>query len=352
MGLFLQKAVSSALDKGKLTSSYLITGACFLLIACNIGAFLFFPKIAAPLAIILSNVITIILMLFAFQPVNRLLQRSFEKSAQEYAEREKELLSLKDTVSTLENRNRELENRIDTWNQMATVPSNVNFTFKVETMTYDKSGYIVKEEPVERFLEDPAYKLSDKKGIFDKVGRWMDEVMHPGKKKVLYIGKFYAKASIGIDFTKIKYAVRDGSLALFGVRFSKLNDLAITPDEDDVNHCWLLNEDDLGIRINSSGLYKDFTDAYADIRAGESAAALEAEVETLCDNYTSVFRQKILERFPGTSFQDHIEDSSETWYSLKEHIQDPRVYPLASNMFLMADILSGSADIQPPALLP
>lgn len=335
--------------KPKLIGSYLLMGACLILIACNIGAFLFIPKVATPLAIILSNAITVVLMLLAYQPVNRLMQNSFQEKAREFVEKEKELEGLKDTVATLENRNRELESRLDTWGQMGSVPPNLKFTFKVETMTFDKSGYVVKEEPVERFLADPAYRLADKNGVFDKVSRWMDDVMHPGQKKVLYIGKFYAKASVGIDFTKIKFAVKDGAVSLFGVRFTKLNDLAVTPDEDDVNHCWLINEDDFGVSINPSGLYQDFTQAYSDIRAKESAEALEAEVDALCNNYTAVFRQNLLERFPGITFCDSIEDSPETWYSLKEHIGDPGIYPIASNMFLMADVLSSSA-LSTPAL--
>lgn len=351
MGLFIRKAVKPALDKGKVAGSYFVAVVCFLLILGNVAAFLLFPRIAAPLAILLSNAITIILMLLAFQPINNLLQRSLRQKAQDFVAQEKELQDAKEAVISLENRNRELESRIDTWNQMASVPPNVNFTFKVETMTYDKSGYIVKEESLDKFASDPAYRLSDKKGVFDRISKWMDDMVHPGRKKVLYIEKFYAKASIGIDFTKIKFAVRDEGIILFGVRFTKLNDLAVKPEEDDVNHCWLLNEDELGISIHPSDLYSDFIEAYSQIRADESARALEGEVERLCDNYTAIFRQNIVERFPGTTFCDHIEDSTETWYSLKEHIQDKRIYPLASNMFLMADVLSGTADMHPTALL-
>ncbi len=350
MGLFFHKSVQEALNRGKVVNSYLVAAGCFLLIVGNIAAFLFFPKITAPLAIVLSNAVTILLMLLAFRPLNHLLQRSLEQKAKDYVAQEKELQQIKDTVTSLENRNRELESRLDTWSQMASVPPNVNFTFKVETMTYDKSGYIVKEESLDKFANDPSYRLSDKKGVFDRISKWVDDVMHPGQKKVLYIGKFYAKASIGIDFTKIKFAVREEGISLFGVRFTKLNDLAVKPEQDDVNLCWLLNEDELGISLHSSELYTDFIEAYTEIRERESEQALEDEVSRLCDSYTAIFRQNLTERFPGISFCDHIEDSDETWYSLKEHIQDKRIYPIASNMFLMADVLSGTADMKLPAL--
>lgn len=253
MGLFIRKAVRSAVNKSRLSTSYLLTAACFLLIACNVAVFLFFPRIAAPLAIILSNAITVLLMLVSIQPINRLIQNEFNEKAKELLEKQEAQQELQERVSFLENRNRELESRIDTWAQTASVPTNVNFTFKLETMTFDKKGYIVKEEPLERFLDDLA---------------------HPGDKKVLYIGKYY-------------------------------------------------------------------------IREREADAVLEGEIDSLCEHYTEVFRRNLTERFPGIAFCDHIEDSSATWYSLKEHIQDERIYPIASNMFLMADVLSGYISASP-----
>ena len=342
MSIFFPKAVKTVADKNKVVVSYFVTGACFLLIACNVAVFLFIPKIMLPLAVILSNAITIVLMLFAVRPINDLLQREFAQNAARLLEQQKEEQALRDRVAELETRNNELERRIDTWAQTASVPSNVNLSFKLETMTYDKSGYIVKEEPLERFLEDPAYKLASKKGILDKLSKWMDSLSHPGEKKVLYIGKYYIKASIGIDFSHIKFSVQDKVLTLFGVRFTKLNDLAIVRDKDEVNHCWLLNEDWDGTSINQSELYREFTEVYSEYREREAQDALEKEVEAVCERYTEVFRPNLIERFPGIVFCDHIEDSPATWYSLKDHLQDGRVFPIASNMLLMADVLSGT----------
>lgn len=346
MGLFISKAAKKAVGKKEMATSYFLTGACFFLIACNAGLFVFMPNIVAPLAIILSNAITVALMLVALRPINRLLQREFEKKADELVEQRQEETALRERVAELESANMELERKIDSWTQTSGVPANVNLSFKVETMTYDKSGYIVKEEPLERFLEDPAYGLSGKKGIVDRFGKWLDSVSHPGERKVLYIGKYYIKASIGLDFTRIKFSVRDGALTLFGVRFSKLNDLAVVRDDDEVSHCWLLNEGFDGTTINRSELYREFTEVYAEYREQEAQEALENEIEGLCDRYTAVFRSNLAGRFPGIEFCDHIEDSPATWYSLKDHMQDRRVFPIASNMLLMADVLSGTTDIQ------
>lgn len=346
MGLFISRAAKMTVDKSRMATSYFLTGACFLLIACNAGIFIFLPNLLAPLAIILSNAITVILMLVALRPINRLLQHEFEKKAEELVARRQEEIALRERVSELETANQELERKIDSWAQTAGVPANLNLSFKVETMTYDKSGYIVKEEPLERFLEDPAYGLTGKNGLMDRFEKWLDSVSHPGERKVLYIGKYYIKASIGLDFTRIKFSVQDGVLTLFGVRFTKLNDLAIVRDEDEVNHCWLLNESIDGTAINRSEIYREFTEVYAEYREQEAQEVLEKEIEVLCDRYTSVFRSNLADRFPGVEFCDHIEDSSATWYSLKDHMQDQRVFPIASNMLLMADVLSGTTDIQ------
>lgn len=344
--MFIRKCIGNHVDKSKAGSSYFITCGCFLLIACNVGVFLFIPTMVAPLAIVLSNAITVALMLLALRPINNLLQSEFTRKAEELISKQKEECSLREKLVALEARNNELERRIDVWSQASATPSNVKLSFKVETMTFDKSGYIVKEESLAHLLEDPVYKLADKTGMKDRLVKWMDSLSHPGEKKVLYIGKYYIKASIGIDFTRIKFSVRDDVLTFSGVRFTKLNDLAIVRDGNDVNHCWLLNEKDEDTTINKSEFYREFTETYAQLREADADEALNSEVEMLCERYTEVFRSNLRERFPGVDFCDGIEDSTDTWYSLKDQIQDQRVFPIVSNMLLMADVLSGTTDFQ------
>ena len=342
MGLFLNKAIKAAVDKKTLAASFAITAVCAVLVVVNVAAFTLFPKIIAPLAVVLSNAITLILMLFAIRPINDLIQNAFEKKAHELVEKESEERQLRERLALLEGRNRELESRIDTWSQTAGAPSDVQLTFKLETMTYDKTGYIVKEEPLERFLSDPAYKLPDRKDMIDRIATWVDDRLHPGKKKVLYIGKYYVKASIGIDMAKIKYSVGEGgALTLYGVRFAKLNDLAIKREEGDVNRCWLITEDDGNVAINQSELYTDFIEVYTRNRVRETDEALEGEVETLCRSCTEAFRNNLSARFPGLSFCDSIDGTDATWYSLKENFSNERIRTIATNILLMADALGG-----------
>ena len=339
MGIFRKKHA----DRARITMAYIMAGLCMILIVGNVAAFLLLPKIAAPLAVLLSNCITVLLMLLAIRPINTLIQKEFDNKAEEIARRVQEEKEMQDRISSLESENRELSSRLDTVSQTSGLPTNVNFSFKVETMTYDKSGYIVKEEPLERFLEDPAYKIADKKGLANRISRWIDDkINHPGDKKVLYIGKYYVKASIGIDFTKIKYTLKGDSIVFYGVRFTKLNDLAIERSPEDVNHCWLLSDNEFETSINRADFYRDFTEEYARLRALEADTALEQEVDNLCSHYTAVFRENLSQRFPAVQFCDSIDDSTASWYSLKEHMQDGRILGIASSMFLMADVMSDS----------
>ena len=346
MGLFIRKAVRSALDRSKVAAGYAMAAVCIVLIIINILGFMFFPRLAAPIAIVLSNVITLVLSLVAFRPLQGLIQKAFASQARELVDKEREQRLLEEKLSTLENENRELSSKLDTTNQVAGIPSVIQFTCKLETLRYAKTGYLVKEEPVDKFLEDPQYRLSDKKGIFNQFSKWMDTLTHRGPRKVLYIGKYYVNASVGIDFSKMKYALRDNTIVFSGARFTKLNDLQIVADEGDVNHCWLLNEPENGeMTINTSGLYKDFTEVYAAIRQRETAEALEQEVQQVCTHYTQVFRKALLERFQGrvAFYDEDLDQSTDSWISLQE-TRDSRVVSMANNMFRVANVIHDSSD--------
>ncbi|MBQ1886287.1 MAG: hypothetical protein II157_03695, partial [Bacteroidales bacterium] len=243
MGLFLNNNVKSSLSRKKLILSYLAVAACILLIIVNLVFFLSAGKIAVWLAVILSNAITILFMLLAMRPINALLQREFSRQAHELVEKEKEENAMKERITELEKEKRELESRLDTWSQTAGMPANVILTSKVETMAFNKSGYIVKEEPLDKFKGDPQYGIQDQKGFLGAVSRFMDSITNPGGKKVLYIGKYSVNASLGLDFEKVRFAKDKDTLYLYGIDIAKLHDLPVTVTPSDVNHCWLLSGD-------------------------------------------------------------------------------------------------------------
>ena len=81
------KIFKYALDKGRRVKNSLWIAGCFLLVAVNIAFFLFFPRVASTLAIVLSNAITLILTFLAFKPLNSWLQDSMMERQQALIEK-------------------------------------------------------------------------------------------------------------------------------------------------------------------------------------------------------------------------------------------------------------------------
>lgn len=352
MGIFLNKSVKSSLGRKKLILSYAAVAGCIILIIVNLVFFLSVGKIAVWLAVILSNAITILFMLLAMRPINALLQKEFSRQAHELVEKEKEENAMKERITELEKEKRELESRLDTWSQTAGMPANVILTSKVETMAFNKSGYIVKEEPLDRFKGDPQYGIQDQKGFFGAVSRFMDSITNPGGKKVLYIGKYSVNASLGLDFEKVRFAKDKDTLYLYGINIAKLHDLPVTAEPSDVNHCWLLSGDtDDELSLSQTAEYKAFLDVYKAEREKETAMAIETEMDSLCRMYTDTFRRSITQRFPGVAFVDSMDDKALEWLPLGNHLRDERINRIASNMFLMATALNGYFDRKEDALI-
>ena len=303
------------MGQANLMKSYLIVSFCAILIATNVACFIFLPKIIAPLAIILSNVVTVLITLIAFQPINTILKKAFDEKARELVEKEKQEEELKDKVSDLESRNAELLSRLDTWGQMAYAPTRVNFSAKLETMTYEKEGYIVREEPVDEKL----FTLAEPQGLVDMYKVWRDENVHSGPKSVLYIGKQYAAKALGIDFSKVKYAFKEGETVLV--------------------EKGIASEHRKQVSINTAAHYSEIPATFSRMCKEQAGQEVDAEVDTLCRQYTQVFRKCLTDHYPGIEFCDSIEDTPFTWYALNECPSDKRVVPIASGMFLVANVL-------------
>ena len=348
MGLFFKKKTRLGLDRKKVVASYFVLGVCILLMAVNVGSFIFFPRLMAPLAILISNAITLILAIIAFRPINALVENLLEKRQQELLEQQKIEAELEKKVSLLENRNRELENRLDTRAQTEGMPADIDFTFKLEQMEYAKKGYVVKEEPLESFVTDDRYKnLIPDVSLFNKM---LDALMmkEKGIRKILYVKKYYYKVSIGIDFSRIKFSFADDQIFFSGVKFTRLHDISseLVPDPEDINHCWILNTVDNWAEIKHSAYYDLFKEAYTRMQDAETRDSLEAEVESLCLQYTGVFRRNIQSRFPQVAFVDSIEDTDRSWYALREGGQYRMVRDIAANMLLLTNVINETKQIE------
>ena len=348
MGLFIKKTTRAALERGKVIGSYAVLCICILLIAVNIATFLFFPRLAMPLAILLSNAITLILAIIAFRPINRLIERLLEKRQQELLEQKAREEALEEQVDRLSSRNRELESRLDTRTQTAAMPGELDFTFKLEQMEFSKKGYVVKEESLDTFRVDDRFKeMIPNVNLFEKM---LDALMmkEQGVRKILYIRKYYYKVSIGIDFSRIKFTFVDDRILFSGVKFSRLHDISseLSPDAGDINHCWIINTVDEWAEIKHTAYYDLFKDAYTRMQDAETHDSLEAEVESLCQQYTAIFRRNIQLRFPLVDFVESIEESELSWYALREGARYQMVRDVASNMLLLTNVMGETKAVE------
>ena len=343
MGLLVKKKAREALAGKSLAGSYAAVALCIVLVLVNIFFFIFFARLLSPLAILLSNIITLLITSLSFRPVSSLIQNALVDKEKELVEKAEQEKLREEKINALESRNLELEGKLDTRIQTAAAPQDVNFTLKLEQMEFSKTGYVVREEPIEPLLasEEFSEKIPDK-GLADKVMEKL-KLKEPGVRKILYIKKFYYKASIGIDFSRIKFAF-DGPDVLFsGVRFSRLHDITseLGHDASDIEHTWVLSEADGGkATILQGPEYDALKETYARIREADAGEALEQEVEALCGQYTDAFRASICERYGGVKFVDGINDDK-TWYALQEAGGNSRVKELASGMLMLSDVLSG-----------
>lgn len=260
-------------------------------------------------------------------------------------------MELEKKVGLLESRNRELENRLDTRAQTEGMPSEIDFTFKLEQMEYAKKGYVVKEEPLEDYSSDERYKsLIPDVSLWNKMLETLS-MKEKGIRKILYIKKYYYKVSIGIDFSKIKFSFVDDQIFFSGVKFTKLHDISseLQPDPDDIDHCWILNTTDNWAEIKHSAYYDLFKDTYTRMQDAETKESLEAEVESLCGQYTVIFRRNIQTRFPQVAFVESIDDSDRSWYALRDGGSYRMVRDIAANMLMLTNVMNETKQIEEQA---
>lgn len=343
MALIFNQSIKNYLSKGELIKCYVAVALCCVILLANISLFMFSLKGATWLAVLLSNAITVFLLLMAWRPISALMQNAFSSKAHELVEKEKKEEAMKERIAELEIENRNLESRIDTYSQTAGLPANIVFTSHVQTMVFYKSGYVVKEEPLELFQSDPQYGLQqEKKGLLGQLSQLVGKLTNPGEKRVLYIDKYSIKASLGLDFGNIYFCAKRDTLYLFGINITKLSPLPSTETLDDVRHCWLISgKDEESMSINQSEQFREFLDTYKKERKRETDETLETEIANLCKAYTVSFRESLTKRFPDVAFCDDMEDSSLIWLPLGEHLRDDRINRIATNMVLMATTIKG-----------
>jgi hypothetical protein len=323
----------------KIKNSLWIAG-CLLLVGVNIACFLLFPRLVSGVAIVLSNIITVILSFLAFKPINDWLQADLLERQQELIAKLEKDRELERKVEALEQENRTLTDKLDTRVQTGALPVHIDYTFKVEQMEYAKQGYVVKEEEVDA-LDREKFDIPDRK-FFETLLE--DSMLKDASiRRVLYIHKFYYKVSLGIDFSKMMYTVDDGRILFYGVRFEKLHDISseMLPESGDIDRCEILKITGDKTEIRSDKDYDGFKAQYREAQAAEVKAGMEEEVGALCSQYTAALQESIRGRFGDrVDFVDSIEEYRDmNWYSLKAS-KDETVHEIAANMLMLTTIMN------------
>jgi hypothetical protein len=323
----------------KIKNSLWIAG-CLLLVGVNIACFLLFPRLISGVAIVLSNIITVILSFLAFKPINDWLQADLLERQQELIAKLEKDRELERKVEALEQENRTLTDKLDTRVQTGALPVHIDYTFKVEQMEYAKQGYVVKEEEVDA-LDREKFDIPDRK-FFETLLE--DSMLKDASiRRVLYIHKFYYKVSLGIDFSKMMYTVDDGRILFYGVRFEKLHDISseMLPESGDIDRCEILKITGDKTEIRSDKDYDGFKAQYREAQAAEVKAGMEEEVGALCSQYTAALQESIRGRFGDrVDFVDSIEEYRDmNWYSLKAS-KDETVHEIAANMLMLTTIMN------------
>ena len=328
-----------ALGKARTVKSYIWTAGCILLVGVNIAVFLLIPHLLSAVAIILSNVITLIIALLAYKPVNSLLQDALLERQKELIEKLEKDKELELKVERLERENRDLSDKLDTRAQTAVIPSSIDYTFKLEQLEYTKKGYIVKEEELAS-LDDSLYPIPEK-----KFEAFLSELLSkdPGQKKILYIHKHYYKASIGIDFGEIMYAYSDDAILFYGVEFRKLHDISSELDKDpsDIDRCEVLRIVGDRTEISQDKDYEELKELYRQEQAAEVKSSMEEDMNAMCKQYTVALQDSIRERFgERVDFVDTIEGHRDVnWYALKVST-DPTVREVAGAMLMLTSVMN------------
>ena len=334
------KIFKYALGKGRNVRNSLWIAACFLLIGVNVCFFLFFPHLLSSVAIVLSNVITLILTFLAFKPLNSWLQGSLMERQQALIEKMEKDRELEKKVEVLEQENRTLSDKLDTRVQTGALPVQIDYTFKVEQMEYAKQGYVVKEEEVDA-LDREQFDIPDRK-FFETILE--DSLLKEASiRKILYIHKFYYKVTLGIDFSKIMYALHEGQVLFNGVQFRKLHDVTseLEPEHGDIDRVEILKISGDKTEIRQDKEYEPLKEQYRSARAQEVKTGMEEEVTALCGQYTAALHDSIRNRFGDrVDFVDSIEDHRDkNWYALKGST-DPTVHEIAGTLLMLTAVMN------------
>jgi DNA gyrase/topoisomerase IV subunit A len=259
------------------------------------------------------------------------------KLLEEKNELEQQKKYLEDVAAQREQKIKALQSELDTVRSYKSLSADTNTVLKLETMEYEKEGYIVKEE----FVRDTEFGRDIKQD-----SKWNFMKDDKGEQKILYIKKFHEKAIIGIDIAKIRFCRHDGYIYLEGVKVENLHqEMTIrSGDGDGMERCMILNVDNGDIKgINNAEKYNWFKQEYSIRQSDLLDFNFNQEVRSICASYTDVIKHNLSTKFPSVRFVDDkiehaIDLAGEPIYQLNAS-NDLNILEVSSSIVLIANTI-------------
>jgi hypothetical protein len=287
---------------------------CVLL---GIGNIVLFAYLSSDIWIVVaSSIITALLSIAIYKLIIKIIEEEASLRIDKSLDEQKKLLDEKNELekqkqyleqiaiereATIKN----LESDLDLIRRYKSIRANEESMLKLETMEYEKQGYIIKEEYV---------RSCDMGRNIERDSKWKLQFDDKGDQKILYIEKFRRKTTVGIDLSKIRFCRHQDYIYLEGVSIvNLLPEISVQTDNDSVKRCIIVNvEDDEITGVNHSKKYEWFKHEYSQHQKDLLLNNFNKEIDEFCHLYTRLIRNILTAKFPGISFVDtQIEDIEE-----------------------------------------
>jgi hypothetical protein len=119
-------------------------------------------------------------------------------------------------------------------------------------------------------------------------------------------------------------------------------------DPQDIERMIILNQTENGVKVENDPEYGEFIKAYSTVQESQTQEAIEADVEAICTQYTSVLQGNLAKKFKFIRFvrDEEVLGSTLTWYALSEGAADRQVSVVASNMLMLADVIQQTTEAE------
>lgn len=265
-----------------------------LLVAVNISIAVTTSFVMSPVAIVTSNIVTVLLSLLLVKPVGNILRHTEEKELdskvrQRIEEKEKDAL-----VERLGRQVDDLLGRIRALEQSAAAPSYCKTVARLERFHIEKDGYRVNEYSWNDFLQTTGTEWEETETMLPWKSNPSDEW------RVLTAWRFRYKASVGIDLGEIRIAQQDNKILLSGLHFSRFHETAALSHEGgDIEVCEIVNHKKERIEIKSNSKFDEKRGLFVSRKLDELKSQEDALLDQECAASTARLKSLIEQQLGG-----------------------------------------------------